>query len=50
MNRRSRMLEALGVSTEWTLRGAAPAGLEAVEVAAAGAEEAAGAAGAAAHA
>ena len=35
MNRRSRMLEALGVSTEWTLRGAAPAGLEAVEVAAA---------------
>ena len=34
MNRRSRMLEALGVSTEWTLRGAEPAaGLETVEVA-----------------
>lgn len=33
MNRRSRMLEALGVSTEWTLRGAEPAGVEAVEVA-----------------
>ncbi|NWK45647.1 uracil-DNA glycosylase [Ralstonia pickettii] len=31
MNRRSRMLEALGVSTEWTLRGAAPVGLRAVE-------------------
>ena len=34
MNRRSRMLEALGVSTEWTLRGAEPAAaLETVEVA-----------------
>ncbi|CAJ0783091.1 MULTISPECIES: uracil-DNA glycosylase [Ralstonia] len=33
MNRRSRMLEALGVSTEWTLRGAEPAALEAVEAA-----------------
>ncbi|MRT00086.1 uracil-DNA glycosylase [Ralstonia pickettii] len=31
MNRRSRMLEALGVSTEWTLRGAAPTVLQAVE-------------------
>ena len=35
MNRRSRMLEALGVSSEWTLRGAEPVALEAVEVAAA---------------
>ncbi|CAJ0701010.1 uracil-DNA glycosylase [Ralstonia holmesii] len=33
MNRRSRMLEALGVSTEWTLRGAEQAALEAVEAA-----------------
>ncbi|CAJ0781672.1 hypothetical protein LMG19083_00809 [Ralstonia psammae] len=33
MNRRSRMLEALGVSTEWTLRGAEPASFDAVEVA-----------------
>ena len=31
MNRRSRMLEALGVSTEWTLRGAGPAEVEAVK-------------------
>ena len=33
MNRRSRMLEALGVSTEWTLRGAEPAEAQAVEIA-----------------
>jgi len=33
MNRRSRMLEALGVSTEWTLRGAEPVEVEAVEIA-----------------
>jgi len=33
MNRRSRMLEALGVSTEWTLRGVEPAALETLELA-----------------
>lgn len=32
MNRRSRMLEALGVSNEWMLRGAEPIGAEAVEI------------------
>lgn len=34
MNRRSRMLEALGVSTEWTLRGTAPIAPDMVEAAA----------------
>ncbi|CAJ0781224.1 hypothetical protein LMG7141_01120 [Ralstonia condita] len=33
MNRRSRLLEALGVSTEWTLRGAAPIEAAPAEVA-----------------
>ncbi|MCO5398959.1 uracil-DNA glycosylase [Ralstonia soli] len=33
MNRRSRMLEALGVSTEWTLRGAESAVIETANVA-----------------
>ncbi|WP_104654942.1 uracil-DNA glycosylase [Ralstonia insidiosa] len=33
MNRRSRMLEALGVSNEWVLRGAEPAEVEVAEVA-----------------
>lgn len=33
MNRRSRMLEALGVSTEWTLRGAQPPAQQAEDVA-----------------
>ncbi len=32
MNRRSRMLEALGVSTEWVLRGAEPVEVEGTEV------------------
>lgn len=32
MNRRSRMLEALGVSTEWTLRGTVPVAQEAADV------------------
>ena len=41
MNRRSRMLEALGVSTEWTLRGAEPTALETVEAVEAVAEPAA---------
>ncbi|MFP3889264.1 uracil-DNA glycosylase [uncultured Ralstonia sp.] len=33
MNRRARMLEALGVSTEWVLRGAEPVEAEAIEAA-----------------